>query len=114
MYISKPNQHGVLAPAMMETVARHGCSTASIDFACGEDGLYRYSVAVMYSYGGFTFPIRESDPGFPTLDAARTAALDELLRRWPRAFASDPQSVHDELAAMHGQVVSLIRQPSLF
>jgi hypothetical protein len=114
MQISRPHQHGVLDAATNETIARHGRSTADIHVARCDDGLYRFSIAVHYSYGGFCGPIHESDPGFSTLDAARIAALEELLQRWPKPFPSDPQSVHDELAAMRHQVASRIRQPSLF
>lgn len=114
MQPSSPNPHGVLEPAITETIARYGRSAAHIDFAYCEDRLYRYAIAVMYSYGGFCGPIRESGPGFSTLDAARHAALEELLHRWPEPFLSDPQSVHDELAAMRRQVESRVRQPSLF
>lgn len=114
MQISRPNQHGVLEVTVTETVARHGRSNAEIRFAFCEDGLYRYAISVLYSYGGFGGPIREGDPGFSTLDAARTTAFEELLRRCPRRFPSDPQSVHDELADMRRQIENRVRQPSLF
>jgi len=68
----------------------------------------------MYSYGGFGGPIRIDSKGYATLNAARMAALDELLRQWPKAWPSEPTSVHHELRLMRDQVESHLRQPSLF
>lgn len=114
MEISTPNENGVLSKGCEEVVARRGRSNAAVSIAHCDDGLYRQTVSLLYSYGGFCGPIRADDIGYATLDAARTAGLEELLRRWPRAFDGEPQSVHDELADLHGQVEAQLRQPSLF
>lgn len=114
MQISKPNEHGVLEKTYAEEVARHGRAYAAIDFALCEDGVFRYSIDVMYSYGGVGGPIRDDGTSFATMTQARDAALEELLRRFPTAWESEPQSVHDELRILREQVDAQLRQPSLF
>ena len=114
MEISVPNENGILAKGHEEIVARRGRSNAVVSIALCDDGLYRQTVSLLYSYGGFCGPIRVDDPGHATLDAARTAGLEELLGRWPIAWESEPQSVHDELADLRRQVEAQLRQPSLF
>lgn len=114
MQVSKPNHHGVLPEGHYEQVARHGRAFAAVSFALCEDGCYRYSVELHYSVGGFCGPITLDVQAFATLDAARTAALEELLRRWHKPFPSDPASVHEELRILRGQVEARLRQPSLF
>jgi hypothetical protein len=114
MKVSKPNRLGVLSAGSSETVARRGHSIATVDFAHCEDGQYRFGLTLLYSYGGFSSPIRCADQDFPTLDAARKAAWEEFLRRWPVAFASELQSVHNELAELRRQIKNRIRQPILF
>jgi hypothetical protein len=114
MEISEPNANGVLEPGREEIVARRGRSTAAVCIALCDDRLYRHSVSLHYSYGGFCGPIMMDDPGHPTLDAARTAGLEELLRRWRTPFPSDPRSAHDELADLRNQIEALLLQPSLF
>lgn len=114
MEISKPNENGVLEAACRETVAVRGRSHAAVEFALAEDGLFRYSLHVMYSYGGFGGPIWFDQTGYSTLATARTAALQELLRKWPRAWESEPTSVHEELRELREQIESQLRQPSLF
>lgn len=114
MEISKPNDNGVL-PASNETiVARRGRSTASIRIALCDDGLYRQSVDLSYSYGGFCGPIHIDGIGYPTLAAATTAGLEEILRRWPTRFPSDPQSVQTELSELRRQIEDRLYQPQLF
>jgi hypothetical protein len=114
MDISKPNHNGVLPEGRHNVVARRNRSYAAVNIALCEDRLYRMSVELRYSYGGFSGSIGIHDEGYPTLDAARTAGLEELLRRWHTPFPSDPQTVHDELADMRRQIEAHIRQPSLF
>jgi hypothetical protein len=114
MEISTPNENGVLSKGSEEVVARRGRSNAVVSIALCDDGLYRQTVSLLYSYGGFCGPIRADDPGYGPLDDARTAGLEELLRRWPTAWVSEPQSVHDELADLRRQVEAQLRQPSLF
>jgi hypothetical protein len=114
MDISRPNENGVLDKDAHEVVARHARCYAAINTAFCEDGLYRHSVELHYSYGGFSSPIYIESPGYPTLDAARTAGLEELLRHWHPPFPSEPQSVHDELADLREQIELQLRQPSLF
>lgn len=114
MEIGTPNEHGVINAACRERVARHGRAYAAVRLALCEDGLYRYGVEMHYSYGGFSTPISIHAQGFVTLDAARTAALEQLLRHWHMPFSSDPQSVHQELHRLREQVEVQLRQPSLF
>lgn len=114
MLPSIPNENGVLPAGHHETVARRDRSHASISFALCEDGLIRYGLDMMYSYGGFTTPICSDQCGFRTLETARVAAIEELLRRWHQPFPSDPASVQAELRDLREQVESHLRQPSLF
>jgi hypothetical protein len=114
MQPSLPNENGALPAGHHETVARRGRSHATITFALCEDGLMRYGLDMMYSYGGFSFPIRDDDPGFPSLEAARLAAIEELLRQWHRPSPSDPASVQAELRDLREQAEAHLLQPSLF
>ena len=113
MEISTPNEFGALTPGYRETVARHGRCFAAVNVARCEDGLYRCSTTLLYSYGGFSGPVFIDSPGFSTVAAAVDAGLAELLRRWHNPFASEPQSVHDELADMRRQIEARLRQPML-
>lgn len=79
-----------------------------------DDDLFRYSLAVTYSYGGFRGPIFASYPGFPSFAEAKTAAITELLTKFPKPLGPEPQSVHDELRDLKAQVEQLLVQPSLF
>ena len=114
MDISTPNENGCLDVGCTEMVARLGRSSAEVNIALGEDGRYRYSVSVVYSYGGFGSPISAEDDGFADMQTSKTAGMEDLLRRWPKPFPTDPSSVHDELRLMREQIESLLRQPSLF
>ncbi|MCC6358749.1 MAG: hypothetical protein IT450_08405 [Phycisphaerales bacterium] len=114
MLPAKPNDCGVLEPASREVVASRGRAFAAVNIALCEDGLYRYGVDMMYATGGFGFPIYADAPGYSSLDAARTAALERLLRSWHTPFPSEPESVRAELADMRQQIEARLRQPSLF
>jgi hypothetical protein len=69
---------------------------------------------VSYSYGGFCGPIFETDEGFSTYKAAKGAGIAELLKRFPKAWESEPQSVHQELREMKAQIERHFSQPTLF
>ena len=114
MKVSYPNEHGVLEPSHREVVASRGRAYAAVNIALREDGRFSYGQEMSYSHGGFAFPICMGGESFPTMDAARTAALDKLLRRWHKPFPSEPASVHEELRDLREQVESHLRQPSLF
>ncbi|MBK8915554.1 MAG: hypothetical protein IPM64_13325 [Phycisphaerales bacterium] len=114
MQPSKPNECGVLDAGLREVVATHGRGYAAIRVALCEDGPYRIGVEMHYAHGGFAFPISIHAEGFSTLDAARTAALELLLRSWHDPFPSEPDSVRTELVAMRAQVEARLRQPTLF
>jgi hypothetical protein len=114
MDIAKPNEHGILQGGRHEIVARLRRAYAAVNIALCDDGLYRFSTELHYSYGGFCGPIRANEPGHPSLDAALNAGLEELLRKWRRPFPSDPASVHEELQSLREQLEAKLRQPTLF
>jgi hypothetical protein len=114
MNVSYPNEHGVLEPGHRAVVASRGRAYAAVNIALREDGRFAYGLEMSYSHGGFMLPICVDRESFSTEEAARTAALDELLRRWHKPFPSEPASVHDELRDLREQVESRLRQPSLF
>jgi hypothetical protein len=114
MQVSRPNENDVLETGCREVVASRGRAYAAISIALREDGRYAYGLDMNYSHGGFCFPITVTGESFATKEAARTAALAELLRHWYTPFPSEPQSVHDELRIMREQVQAHLRQPSLF
>lgn len=114
MQVSHPNPHGVLPEGHREIVAQRGRSHATIRIALCEDGRFRYGLDMMYSYGGFSFPISIDDESFDSLASTRHAAIEALLRRFPQPFHSEPASVHAELRDLRGQVEGHLRQPSLF
>lgn len=115
MEASTPNQYGAMKAGHEEVVARHGKrSFAAVNVALCQDGLYRQSTELLYSYGGFSGPVFMSSPGYGSVAAAIDAGLDELLRRWHKPFPSEPQSVHDELNDMRRQIEARRRQPTLF
>jgi hypothetical protein len=63
---------------------------------------------------GFCGPIFASGNGFSTSGEATEAAIKDLLRRFPKAWASESQSVHDELHELKAQVEQRFSQPTLF
>jgi len=114
MDVSHPNQHGVLPEGHREIIAQRGRSHATIRIALCEDGRFRYGLDMMYSYGGFCFPITIDDESFSSLASARDAAIEAMLRRFPQPFHSEPASVHAELRDLREQVTAHLLQPSLF
>ena len=114
MKISKPNEYGAMAAGAEEVVASRRNAQATLRIALCEDGLYRQSGCILYSYGGFGGPVWMNSPGYMTVAEARTAGLEELLRTWPTVWPFQPQSVHDELADLRHQVEAQLSQPSLF
>jgi hypothetical protein len=109
-----PNENGVYEAEAVEEIARSGRSYAAVRICQCDDGLFRYSVDLMYSYGGFCGPITAGDEGFATFSAAKDAGMLELLKRWPTAWLSEPRSVHDELRELKSQIERSFSQPSLF
>lgn len=114
MDFSQPNSNGVLPEGHREIVAQRGRSHATIRIALCEDGRFRYGLDMMYSYGGFSFPITIDDESYDSLASTRQAAIEALLRRFPQPFHSEPASVHAELRDLREQVTAHLRQPSLF
>lgn len=109
-----PNENGVYEAEIVEELARVGRSHATISVARCGDGLLRFAIDVQYSYGGLCGPITDHGEGFESMTAVKEAATRELLRRFPKGSASDPQSVHDELREMKAQIEQGYREPTLF
>jgi hypothetical protein len=109
-----PNENGILNEGHRETVARFGRAHATITIALCDDGLFRHGLEMMYSYGGFGFPIRVNDIGYSTMPEAQVAATERMLARMHRPSPSDPDSVHEELRQLTEQLECYLRQPSLF
>jgi hypothetical protein len=112
--MQKPNEHGVCEAETVEELARRGRAYASIELCQCEDGLYRYALAMAYNYGGFCGPISITATGYASPSAAKEAATEDLLRRFPKPWASEPQSVHDELRELKAMIEGKFRQPCLF
>jgi hypothetical protein len=108
------NEYGVYEEGSIEELARRGRSYAAVKTCQCEDGLFRYGLDLMYSYGGFSFPISSSQEGFASPIAAKEAGTVDLLEHFPTAWGSEPQSVHDELREMKAQIERNFCQPSLF
>jgi hypothetical protein len=108
------NEWDVIAGGTEEIVAQRGRSYAAVCVALCEDGLYRKSTSLQYSYGGHGGPIFLSTPGYVSFAEAKTAGMEELLRTWPSGNLHEPQSVLHELAEMREQISRQLRQPSLF
>ncbi len=108
-----PNAHGVYPVQSREILATHGeRSHAAVELCYCDDGLYRYGLSLMYSYGGLAFPV--CGEGFATERAALEAGTSALLERFPNAHPQEPDSVHAELADLRAQVRAKFAQPSLF
>ncbi len=108
-----PNENGVYEPDVTEELARRGRAYAAIRLCQCIEGLHRYSLDLMYSYGGFCGPITDDEPGYPTRDAARDAGVARLLARFPTG-RHDPDSVVTELRELRQLVEGRYAQPSLF
>jgi len=109
-----PNENGVYEAETVTELARRGHAHASVRLCQCEDGLYRYALDMAYSHGGFCGPIFDGTPGFDSSGAASEAATREMLQHFPKAWASDPQSVHDELRELRAMIEGKSRQLSLF
>lgn len=109
-----PNEHGCYEKEALEDVARKGRAFAAVYWCHCDDGLYRVAVSLQYSYGGHCGPISASTPGYATAALAKEAGIAKLLQGYPKAWASDPQSVHNELAELRQQIERQLVQPSLF
>src|SRR5713226_3049379 len=107
------NDCGVYEADNQEEIARQGRAYAAVTICQCADGLYRYGLALMYSYGGFTDPISDRQKGFASYSDAKDAGIQKLLQRFPQPWPSDPQSVHDELRSMKAHIEQNFRQPSL-
>lgn len=115
MQPTEANNNGVVEAGHRAIVATSGSRAyAAITIALCDDNLYRYGLDMHYAYGGFGFPIFAQNPGYPTLEMARSAALEHLLRAWHKPFPSEPESVRRELNDMRRQIEDRLAQPMLF
>jgi len=112
--MQKPNKNRVYEAETTEELARCGRSYAALKLCQCDDGLYRYALDMAYSYGGFCGPIFATADGYKTGAEAKDAGAAELLRRFPTARPSEPESVHDELRELRAQVERGFREPTLF
>jgi hypothetical protein len=112
--MQQPNKNGVYDAETTEELARCGRSYAAIRLCQCEDGRYRYALDMAHSYGGFCGPIFAAGEGYSTSGEATEAAIKELLQRFPKAWASEPQSVHAELRELKAQIERRFSQPTLF
>jgi transcription initiation factor IIE alpha subunit len=109
-----PNESGVYEFEATEELARRDRSYAAVRLCQCDDGLYRYALDMAYSYGGFSGPIFLSSKGHATYNEAKDAGTAELLRRFPKAWSSEPHSVHEELRELKAQIEQRLREPTLF
>jgi hypothetical protein len=77
------NENGVFEPELTEELARRSRSYAAVKIAQCDDGLFRYALEVMYSYGGFFGPITLQGEGYSTHKAAKDAARGEAVKPLP-------------------------------
>jgi hypothetical protein len=108
------NENGVYEPEITHELARRGRSYASVKIARCDDGLYRFALDMEASDRGFCGPITDRGTGHASSEAAKTAAAEKLLQRFPTARASDPESVQNELRELKAQVEQTLREPTLF
>jgi hypothetical protein len=92
------------------TVAKHGREYAAVRIVPCEDEQFRYGVDLHYSHGGFSFPIRGD--GFASLEQAKAAGIETLLRNMHKPFPSDPDSVKEELRQITQQLQDQLKQPA--
>jgi hypothetical protein len=109
-----PNENGVYEAELIEELARRDRSYVRVKICQCEDGLYRFALDMAYSYGGFCSPITSRSESHNSPNEAKEAAAQRLLQRFPKAWASEPRSVHDELHALKTQIEDKLRQPTLF
>lgn len=114
MQTSTLSDRNIYPATSREIVAQLGRSFAEIRFAYCDDGLFRFSLALQYSYGGYGGPIFAGAEPYPDIATARVAALEQLLADWPKPFAGDPASVHEELRLLRQQIAAKLSQPTLF
>ena len=112
--VNENAMNGVYDAETTEELARCGWSYVAIDLCQCEDGRYRYALDMQYSHGGFCGPISAGGESYTSPREAVEAATRELLRRFPKAWASEPQSVHDELRELKAQIEQRFSQPTLF
>jgi hypothetical protein len=98
------NENGVFETEATEELARRGRSYAAVGLCQRDDGLYRYALDMVYSYGGFCDPIFASSKGFATRNEAKDAGTVEFLRRFPKGFPTDPPCMREELAELRAQI----------
>ena len=114
MLLYHRNRRGWSEREITDELAKCGRSYAAVHLCQCEDGRYRYALDMIYSYGGFGGPISVQNEGYPTPREATDTAARELLRRFPTAWADEPQSVHDELRELKAQIEQRLSQPKLF
>lgn len=114
--MNTPNENGVYEFFQTETIAKlkGGCPYVSIRICNCDDGLFRYGLEVRCARVGFSFAPNIKQRGFNSSNAAKEAAMIELLAGFPKAMENDPQIVHDELRQLKAQIEAKIAQPSLF
>jgi hypothetical protein len=113
--MQQANEHGCYRSEITEELARRGRSYAAVKLCqCEKDGRYRYALDMQYSHGGFCGPISDNGKGYASPRDAVEAAACEFLRRFPKAWPSEPQSVHDELCELKGQIEQRYSEPMLF
>ena len=108
-----PNKHGVYEPESIEEIARSGVASAVVWLCQCEDGLYRFSIELGYGIGGMSEPISSQQTGFETLDAARTAGIEELARRCPCCQPTHPYKVNQDITQLAALLRARLAQPSL-
>jgi hypothetical protein len=110
------NKFGSYAAEVKEELACVGQAFVTLRFChCAEDGLYRYSLSLRYSHGGFSGPISARDTGFATIQNAKAAAVSEILERLQRFHSNgDPEHAQKELRELKSQIEKSFREPSLF
>lgn len=81
--MQQPNARGVYPAEVTEELVRIGRSYAAISMSQCDDGLYRHSIDYQYSYGGASGPITLHTKGYASLEAARLAATQEMIARFP-------------------------------
>jgi hypothetical protein len=113
--MNSANDWGVYQPEQTEELYRRGNAVATFKLCqCDDDGLFRFSTSLNYSYGGYAGPICADDKGFESAALARDAAIAEVLAWLATDRYRDPQSARNELQAMRDALEEMMRQPSLF